>query len=119
MSKPLELTRQMILQMLGDPHFYDHCPVLFALRQPALAAYAAFRKAVKSRQRADHDPAWENVEAFQPVLGSFVHRVLALHAAGSPELIGIHDYLAERLGSRAPLIVLRYMEHGEVGELQF
>ena len=96
------------ISMLGDPDFYQDCPIFLFLRPAGLAAYAAYKEKVASGDCGD----CRNDSVILPLLITFVRHVVSVYELDPKHLQCVKDYLSKRKGYEVHEAVVTYAGTG-------
>jgi hypothetical protein len=101
-TRRLVLDRQHLVDMLGDPSFFESCPEFLWLRQTALQTKAIYDENSKT---VCCGRAWP---IMQPVVDAFFKNLKELKELGQKNVQSVRDYLETKKGVQYGKIVIYY-----------
>lgn len=120
--RELRLDSQLIIQLLGDPEFYDANVAFLFARDQNLAAVAQYNDAVLNKQDADcceGQPQDESVYVAGP-LSTFTRIVKQLvNGPNKQPLVDLKNFMAGKLGYTPDSVMLYYTSKGKTKTLEF
>jgi hypothetical protein len=117
-----QLSTPTIIQLLGDPEFYNSCVSYLFMRDQGLASVKQFHKAVLDKEEGCEgcDNKHKNEMSYvSGAIGAFVRISRELYAVDPKHLEPVRDFLVVKLGSTTGAIIMYYKESGTMQTLKF
>ncbi len=123
MSQNFRLDRQMIIQLLGFPEFYDANVAFLFARDQNLVATQQYSRAVLLKEDADccEGQSQDEYAYVAGALSTFTRIMLQLSKSTNKQpLIDLKEFIAEKLGYTPGLVIMYYKSaEGKTKTLEF
>ena len=112
----MQLTRQIITDMIGDEEFYQTCPYFLHMRDLGLRCYNEYMQAMTSECEG-----CTRGKVLVPAIGAFVAQLMVLRTEQPTAIEQIKDYIGTRRPKRPQSLTLfhRSSKNNRVEQLRF
>lgn len=115
------LDSQAIIQLLGDPDFFDSNVAFLFMRDSALVATEKYQLAVLNKEEGCCDNNLDESVYVSGSIGTFVATIMRLRGYSNPEpLQAVRKYIEQKLGYQPQAITMYYNKvQGKVEMFEF